>query len=76
MLTPSTRDGPVQADEYDCGIIIYASTSENPYMIRNIPVVEAPLFERQGFHALIGRDVLKNCVLIYDGERGVYTLAF
>ena len=76
MLTPSTAQGPVPADEYDCGVIIYARSGENPYVVRNLPVVEAPLLQQQGFHALIGRDILANCVLIYDGATKVYTLAF
>ena len=76
MLTPSTQDGPVPANQYDCGLIIFATFNENPYFVRNLAVTEASLFERQGFHALIGRDVLANCVLIYNGTIEHYTLAF
>lgn len=76
LLTPSTKQGPVAADQYDCGVIIYGQTAENPYIIRNLPVLEAPLLQQQGFHALIGRDVLANCVLIYNGVIKTYTLAF
>lgn len=76
IVTPSTGQGPVVFDEYDCGLMIYAHTTENPYVVRNLSVVEAPLLQQQGFHALIGRDVLSNCVLIYNGKTGLYTLAF
>ncbi len=75
MLTPSTKDGPVPTDEYDCGLIIYASYTETPYVVRNLAVSETPLL-RGGFQALIGRDVLANCVLTYNGAIGQYTLAF
>ncbi|MYF71780.1 MAG: hypothetical protein F4053_17475 [Proteobacteria bacterium] len=74
--TPSTRDGPVLTDEYDCGLLIYARTTENPYAVPNLPVIEAPLLEMQGIHTLIGRDVLSKCILIYDGVMNTYTLAF
>ena len=76
LLTPSTGNVPERADEYDCGVFIFAESTENPYAIRNLPVVETPLLQSQGFHALIGRDVLAKCVLIYNGSANTYTLAF
>ena len=76
MLTPSTGNTPERADEYDCGVLIFAETTENPYAIRNLPVVETRLLQSQGFHALIGRDVLAKCVLNYNGSANTYTLAF
>ena len=30
----------------------------------------------QGIQALIGRDVLKNCLFVYDGQAGIFSLAF
>ena len=76
MVTPSTVDGAVPSDQYDIGLYIYALTTEQPYNVRNLPVVEAPLLQQQGFHALIGRDVLSKCVLVYNGAISTYTLAF
>ena len=78
ILTPSSTDGPVVADQYDCGLFIYAHTSQNPYVVRNMPVIKAPtsLLQQQGFHALIGRDVLSQCALVYNGQSNLYTLAF
>ena len=43
--------------------------------ISNVAVAEAQL-SIQGIQALIGRDVLKNCLLVYDGQNGTFTLAF
>ncbi len=40
-----------------------------------IPVVAAVLLP-QGFHALIGRDVLSHCLLTYDGASGLFSLAY
>jgi hypothetical protein len=30
----------------------------------------------QGFHALVGRDILSLCLLCYDGLQGSFTLAY
>jgi hypothetical protein len=30
----------------------------------------------QGFHVIIGRDVLRECLLSCDGRNGIFTLAF
>ena len=76
MFTPSTVDGAVPTYQYDLGLYIYAQTVENPYKVRNLPVVEAPLLQQQGFHALIGRDVLSKCILVYNGTTSTYMLAF
>jgi hypothetical protein len=40
-----------------------------------VPVIAADL-AIQGIHALIGRDVLQDCILIYNGTVGEFTLAF
>jgi hypothetical protein len=40
-----------------------------------IPVIEANL-SQQGIQALIGRDVLGNGVLWYNGHAGILSLAF
>lgn len=40
-----------------------------------VPVVEAHL-SFQGIQALLGRDILSNCLFLYDGQSGVFTLAF
>lgn len=40
-----------------------------------IPVLESHL-AHQGIHGLLGRDVLSKCLLVYNGEMGLFTLAF
>ncbi len=76
ILTPLTSDGPVSATQYDMALRIYASPSQHPLIVRNLAVIESALFDQQGFHALIGRDVLPKCVLVFNGGAGLYTLAF
>ena len=41
----------------------------------NVPVGESQL-SVQGIQALIGRDVLQNCLFVYDGQSGLFSLAF
>ncbi len=76
MVTPSTGMGEVMVDQYDVGLAIYSTRTELPYRIPNLAVVESELMAKQGFHALIGRDVLARCLLFYNGTNGLYTLAF
>ena len=41
-----------------------------------MPVVASELFQAQGYHALLGRDILQRCVLTYNGSVGIFTLAY
>ena len=75
VLTPSTKDGPVPVMQYDVGLQIYAAKTQHPLIVRDLPVIEAPLAQ-QGIHALIGRDVLADCILNYNRAEKRYTLAF
>jgi len=34
------------------------------------------LLSKQGFHALIGLDILRGCYFAYDGQNGLFTLAY
>lgn len=77
MRTPSTGSEPVNVNEYDVSLSIFGpSTDHPPYCIPNLAVVESQLLQAHGFHALIGRDVLSNCVFSYNGALRLYTLAF
>ena len=77
MYTPSTGKEKVSVNQYDVGLSIFGtSITEPPYRVPNLAVVESELLEAQGFHALVGRDVLSKCVLNYNGTLALYTLAF
>ena len=76
MVTPSTGEGEVIVDQYDIGLAIYSTLDKPPLRFASLPVVESNLLARQGFHALIGRDVLSQCILNYSGADGTYILAF
>ncbi len=40
-----------------------------------MPVIESQL-SMQGIQALIGRDVLRQCLFVYNGEEDQFMLAF
>lgn len=76
MITPSTGATPHQTDQFDVGLIIPgASGNQTPLVVDNIAVVASQL-TNQGFQALIGRDLLKRCVLTYNGAMNLFTLAY
>ena len=75
--TPTTGVTPVNQDQYDIGLIIPGpSQTHVPLFVGNLPVLAAELFQAQGFHALIGRDVLSMCLMTYDGVNGFFSIAY
>jgi predicted aspartyl protease len=74
--TPSTGTTPATADQYDVSIVIPgAIPTHAPFIVQNIPVLASVLMP-QGFQALIGRDVLSECLLTYNGIMEQFTLAY
>jgi hypothetical protein len=75
--SPTTGLQPGVADQYDVSILIPGSSTASPPLIHHtIPVIQATLLATQGFHALIGRDILRGCLLTYDGQAGLFSLAY
>jgi len=74
--TPSTGITPHQADQFDVALIIPAPSGAVPLVFQTIPVVSSELLAAQGFHALIGRDILDRCLFAYNGDLKLFTLAF
>lgn len=73
ILTPSTGAQAHQANLYDVSLtLLHPKLSLS---IANVPVAESQLAV-QGILALIGRDILANCLFLYDGQAGLFTLAF
>jgi hypothetical protein len=71
--TPTTAGMPISCDQFDVALGI--DHPKNPMVLLTVPVISTAL-AAQGIQALIGRDVLQNCLLIYDGAAGNLTLAF
>jgi len=75
ILTPSTGATPTQVNTYDVSLTVPLGTPGSSFLLGAIQVFESSL-NVQGFQALIGRDVLKNCLFVYDGRNSLFSLAF
>lgn len=73
--TPTTGAAPQTVEEYDIGIVIPGPAGGAPLFHQTLPVFAAELLNAQGFHALIGRDILSQCVFVFNGS-GFFTLAY
>lgn len=74
ILTPSTGPNPVQVNTFDVGIVIPIFSGQT-FSLGAVQVFESSL-SVQGIQALIGRDILKNGLLVYDGRNNIFSLAF
>jgi hypothetical protein len=75
ISTPSTAGSPHYCDQYDVSLFIPGSTGSGGHLVEAIPVVTTHL-RSLGFDGLLGRDVLNNCILIYNGSASFFTLAY
>jgi predicted aspartyl protease len=71
--TPSTAGTAIHCSQYDVMLAIYHPKFS--LVVGTAPIITSDLLS-QGFHALIGRDVLSRCLFIYDGAAAQFTLAF
>lgn len=75
VVTPTTGATPVECKQYDVGLVIPAPNGA-PFVVGTIAVTEHEFLNAQGFHALIGRDILSRCLFGYNGALGLFTLAY
>jgi hypothetical protein len=61
---------------YDVLFAIPVGSNGTPFLRPTLAVMECDLLQSQGFHALIGRDVLSECLLTFNGAAGYFTLAY
>jgi hypothetical protein len=71
--TPSTGATAHQAAVYDISLVPMHPALSLP--TANVGVAEAHI-SMQGIQALIGRDIVGRCLVVYDGQSGMFTLAF
>jgi len=73
ITTPSTGQNPIQCSQYDVSLI---------FVHPNLPLVfpAMPIIECQplggNFQALLGRDFLRYCLFVYDGQAQHFALSF
>lgn len=72
--TPTTGAAPMSAELYDVAFLIPVNGGV-PLFSQTMPVMASELLAAQGFHALIGRDILSQCVFVYNGS-GFFTLSY
>lgn len=74
MRTPSTGTQSIELETFDVAIHLYHA--ESKYILtRAVPVVASDTIGQQ-HEVLLGRDILADCLLVYNGpDRGI-TLAF
>lgn len=75
VITPTTGATPVYCNQYDVSIIIPPPTGL-PFIVPTMAVTEHEFLTAQGFHALLGRDVLAHCHFCYNGQISLFTLAY
>jgi hypothetical protein len=71
--TPSTGTQYETRDQYDVSLTLGANQQYPLTLV--LPVIGSS-FASEGFHALIGRDVLCYCVLTYHGHAAQFALMF
>ncbi len=71
--SPTTGAKGEIKNTYD--IALYLVHSSGHFLPSAVPAIESVLAV-QGFEVLIGRDILSNCLLVYDGPNGTFALAF
>jgi hypothetical protein len=72
--TPTTAGTPVRRNQYDVDLGIILGNGSF-HFIYTLPVIESSV-ACQGIDGLLGRDVLSQGILIYNGAGGSYTLSF
>lgn len=75
LNSPTTGSAPQAVNVYDVGILIPGST-QPPFFLGTVAVAECHLLQAQGFHALIGRDILASCVVNYNGPLSLVTVSY
>jgi len=72
--TPTTSGNPVECKQFDVDIGVVLENGAF-HFVNTLPIVESDL-ACQGIDGLLGRDVLSQGILIYNGPANTYTLSF
>jgi hypothetical protein len=75
IRTPSTGGAVHHCDQYDVSLFIAGSTPSAGHLVEAMPVITTHV-RSLGLDGLLGRDVLNNCILIYNGSASTFTLAY
>jgi hypothetical protein len=76
MNSTTTAGTPEDCNVYDVSIGIPGSgTAAMPLILGTVAVAESSLLSL-GFHALIGRDILENCMFHYNGPMKLLAVSY
>jgi len=78
IFTPTTGGIPVKIPTYDVCIAILAGRTGDVHFISDTIQVTGASLTAQGlgYQVLIGRDILKSCILYFNGADGVFSLSY
>jgi hypothetical protein len=64
--------------QYDVSLTVVhpQSGKRSSLVFPSLPIVDVALAPFLGYEALVGRDVLERCLLVYDGQGKTFTLAY
>lgn len=71
--TPSTGQNAAKAYQYDVALMLTHPLRGRVFS--TLPVMSSD-FSLQSIQGLLGRDVLNECLLVYDGAAKIFSLAF
>jgi hypothetical protein len=74
VRTPSTTEAPQSFPQYAVSLALDADGIE--MFLTSVEVIECAFAPEEGIRAMLGRDVLEHCLLVYDGKGKVFMLGF
>jgi hypothetical protein len=74
-ITPTTGTAPHKCFTYDVGLHIPLAT-QGSFFSKAVWEVTCLELKHQGFEALLGRDLLAETILVFDGRAGTFAMAF
>jgi len=73
VITATTGTAGVVQNQYDVSLTLAQGGNSRAFPV--LRVLECPPFHKT-IHALLGRDILDECLLVYNGPTGTFDLAF
>jgi len=73
--SPTTGTSPQTVNVYDVSIWIPGAIPP-PFFLGTVAVAESQLLQSQGFHILLGRDILAYCMVHYSGPLNLVTVSY
>jgi hypothetical protein len=76
LLTASTGHQPHHCDEYDVGVTLQHPDAGIELMFGYVAVAAIVFHPIEPYRFIIGRNLLADCLLVYDGRGGTFSFAW